>query len=210
VKAVAERIDGAGVTWGSAMRGLSGETVHGDRAVVAPHPGGVLVAVIDGLGHGQEAARAADRAVEVVSAFPGEDLEELVERCHRELRSSRGVVMTALSLSFAAGTVSSLGVGNVQGMIVRAAALDGRPSRDFILLRGGVVGHTLPPLRRTIVPLLAGDTLVLATDGVGIEFTTEQHLDGEPQALAERILERYALQTDDALVLVARYPGGAR
>jgi hypothetical protein len=190
------------------MRGLSGEAVHGDRAVVAPHPGGVLVAVIDGLGHGQEAARAADRAVEVVSSCPGEDLAAVVERCHRELRSSRGVVMTAVSLSFAAGTMSSVGVGNVQGMIVRASAPDGRPSRDFILLRGGVVGHTLPSLRRTVVPLLHGDTLVLATDGVSIEFTTEQQLDGEPRALAERILERYALHTDDALVLVARYAGG--
>jgi hypothetical protein len=95
-------------------------------------------------------------------------------------------------------------------MVVRANAPDGRPARDFILLRGGVVGHTLPPLRRTVVPLLPGDTLVLATDGVGIEFTMEQHLDGEPRVLAERILDRYALQTDDALVLVVRYAGGMR
>ena len=196
-----------GVTYGAAMAALAGETTHGDRYVVKHHPGGILVTVIDGLGHGVEAARAADIAVRVVDSSPSNNLEELLDRCHRELRESRGVVMTVVSLSPASKTISSIGVGNVQGMIVRASARDSRAGRDFVLLRGGVVGHIMPQIRTSIVPLLKNDTLILATDGVGIEFTAEEHLADAPQAVAERILLRHALNTDDALVLVVRYTG---
>ncbi len=197
-----------GVSWGSAVMALGGETSHGDRCVVKHHPDGILITVIDGLGHGSEAARAADKAARIVEAFQPGTLEELLARCHRDLRDSRGVVMTVASLAPSAGTISWIGVGNVQGMIVRAPLRDGRSERDFVLLRGGVIGHILPPLRPSVVPLRGGDTLVLATDGVSIEFMAERLLDDPPQQLAERILNRHALKTDDALVLVARYAGG--
>ena len=54
------------VEWGVAMRCRRGEATSGDLAVVTLLPEGVLVAGIDGLGHGQEAARAARKAAEVV------------------------------------------------------------------------------------------------------------------------------------------------
>ena len=195
------------LTYGVAMMALAGEPAHGDRYVVKQHPEGVLLSVIDGLGHGSEAARAADIAVGVVEASPTHDPEELVAQCHRELRQSRGVVMTIVSLAPASGKALSVGVGNVQGMIIRQSPGKSQAERDFFLLRGGVVGHIMPPVRASTHPLVKGDTMILATDGVGIEFTTEDRLDGAPQALAERIISRYALKTDDALVLVARYTG---
>ncbi len=195
------------VTYGAAMAALAGETTLGDRYVVKHHPGGILVTVIDGLGHGAEAARAADIAVRVVETTESSNLEELLTRCHGALRDSRGVAMTIVSLSPASGTVSSIAVGNVQGMIARASSPEPYAERDFVVLRGGVVGHILPPLRVAVTPLRHGDTLVLATDGVGIEFTTEEKLEGPPQTIAERLLSRYSLETDDALVLVVRYTG---
>ena len=54
----------------------------GDLAVVTLLPDGVLVAAVDGLGHGGEAARAARTAGEVVREQPQPDLVSLVERCH--------------------------------------------------------------------------------------------------------------------------------
>jgi hypothetical protein len=41
---------------------LGDAAVSGDRFCVVPTPAGVLVAVIDGLGHGSEAAEASARA----------------------------------------------------------------------------------------------------------------------------------------------------
>ena len=50
------------VEWGVATRCRRGEATSGDLAVVHLLPEGALVAAIDGLGHGSEAARAARKA----------------------------------------------------------------------------------------------------------------------------------------------------
>ena len=68
---------------GVATRCRRGEATSGDLAVVTLLPEGALVAAIDGLGHGGEAARAARTAGEVVRERPSQDLVLLAERCHR-------------------------------------------------------------------------------------------------------------------------------
>ena len=69
------------VEWGSAGQALDesgrGEE-SGDLHVVAPFAGGALVAVIDGLGHGAEAAAAARAARRVISDHAGEPVLTLV------------------------------------------------------------------------------------------------------------------------------------
>ena len=88
---VPERAAREPVEWGVATRCRRGEATSGDLAVVTLLPEGVLVAGIDGLGHGAEAARAARRAAEVVRESRGRDLVLLVERCHVALqRHARG------------------------------------------------------------------------------------------------------------------------
>lgn len=198
---------GGVIDYGVAMSTRDGETVTGDRHVVRAHPGGVILAVIDGLGHGEEAAAAADLAARVVGSHPSTDIVEIVTACHDRLRGSRGVVMTLVSVTPAARAASAVGVGNVQGMIVRQADSSDEPARDFILLRGGVIGHLLPGLRPTVMQVNRGDLFVLATDGISIEFMTEERLTQPPQGIADRILSRHAVRTDDALVFVARYIG---
>ena len=49
-----------------------------------------------------------------------------------------------------------------------------------------------------------GDTLILATDGIGTGFM-DQAPDAGPQQTADRILASFGKGTDDALVVVARY-----
>jgi hypothetical protein len=56
-----------------------------------------------------------------------------------------------------------LGVGNVQGVLMRADAKKGKV-KESLLLRGGVVGSQLPALQATVIPIVKGDTLVFATD----------------------------------------------
>ena len=63
------------VEWGVATRCRRGEATSGDLAVVALIPEGTLVAAIDGLGHGGEAARAARKAGAVVRESPSQDRE---------------------------------------------------------------------------------------------------------------------------------------
>jgi negative regulator of sigma-B (phosphoserine phosphatase) len=191
---------------GVAMAALPGESESGDLHLVERHPGGVLVGVIDGLGHGSEAAEAARVASATVRQDPGGELPDLFVSSHGRLARSRGVVMSLARFSEADASMTWLGVGNVEGTLVRAGAEEGTPT-ESILLMGGVVGYQLPRLRPSTTSLAPGDTVILATDGIKHGFL--QGLDRRlpPQELADRILADHARESDDALVLVARYLG---
>ena len=69
------------------------------------------------------------------------------------------------------------------------------------------VGHELPSLDVAEVAVEPGDLLILATDGIRPDFAPDPRLREPPEVLADRILAEYARDTDDGLVLVARYHG---
>src|SRR5262245_2765968 len=48
---------------------LPGQRISGDHYLVAPFPGGALVAVVDGVGHGNEASIAARTAVNTLKGL---------------------------------------------------------------------------------------------------------------------------------------------
>jgi phosphoserine phosphatase RsbX len=183
-----------------------GERRSGDLAVFAPSARGGLVAVIDGLGHGDPAADAAAAAAEVLHAHPDDPPQTLLERCHDELRRTRGAVMTLAWFDLADRTVVWTGVGNVEARFVRAG--DGLDSRhDSPVVLGGVVGFNLPQVRTQTIPLEPGDAVVFATDGVEADFSRSLESGVRAQALADRVLERHGKGSDDALAVVVRYLG---
>jgi negative regulator of sigma-B (phosphoserine phosphatase) len=192
--------------WGVAALPLKGQSESGDRYVVQFFPGGVLLAVIDGLGHGDEAAAAASAAESILRARPQEPVIPLVRLCHDSLRSTRGVVMSVVSFDTSHGLMTWLGVGNVRG-VLRRAQLSSTPPREELLLRGGVIGGQIPPLQASVLPVSRGDTLFLASDGIRGEFVRELASQEMSQRTAQVILSRYAKGNDDALVLVARVLG---
>jgi len=191
--------------WGVATLMLPGQRSCGDQHLVCATSEGTLVAVVDGLGHGEEAAAAAGVAISVLEKNAEMNVISLVRRCHDNLRDMRGVVMSLASFNARDAVLSWIGVGNVEGVLLRG---NGETDRETLLLRGGVVGGQLPPLQAAILPVVSGNTLIFATDGVHDGFAREARPNDSPQELAERILARYARGTDDALVLVARYKGG--
>lgn len=192
--------------WGFAAAALAGAAESGDLHVVIPLADGALLAVIDGLGHGPEAAEASRETASILSANPTLSLSDLFEGCHEGLRKTRGVVMTLVALDARSSTVEWFGVGNVEGLLFHVDP-EGLRSYQAVSARGGALGYRLPRVATSTTPIQRGDVLVLATDGVRCEFSTDIPLDWEPQATADWLLQRYSRGTDDALVLVARYLG---
>jgi phosphoserine phosphatase RsbX len=190
--------------WATSGHPLGGERESGDLHVVEPFARGVLFAALDGLGHGDEAALAARAAVDLLRPHAGDDVISLVERCHQALQDTRGVVMSLASFDAEERTLAWLGVGNVEGVLVRADP-DADPPRESLMLRGGVVGYRLPALRAAVLPVAPGDVLVFATDGVDSAFASDTAAGNDPQALADRILGKWGKTTDDALVLVVQF-----
>jgi phosphoserine phosphatase RsbX len=203
---VAVRVDPI-VEWGWAGRGL--EKQSGDLHVVVPFAGGVLIALLDGLGHGPESAAASSAARPLILDHAKDSLPRLVQRCHDALQKTRGVVMSLASFRTDDSSLTWLGVGNVEGVLFRAKDKSKRP-HQAIAVRAGVVGYQLPPLRADTLLVSPGDTLILATDGIRSDFTSGLAIEYSPQEIAESILARFAKGTDDAHVIVARYLGGER
>jgi len=201
--AMAER---AGVIeWAVAGRPIAGEDCSGDEALVCAVGRDALVAAIDGVGHGSAAARAARVAVNTLRAARWADVVALTERCHAALRSTRGAAV-GLAVLRGDGTATWLGVGNIAGCLVHG----GEPSPTaghWLLSQSGVVGDELPALRPASLPLRRGDVLVLATDGIDGGFADDLIATGSCEEIAARVLDAHARETDDALVVAARYLG---
>jgi serine phosphatase RsbU (regulator of sigma subunit) len=194
------------IEYGVARLALPGQKESGDQHVVSCSQSGVLLAAVDGIGHGQEAANAAKAATSILKAGINEPVISLVGHCHEKLRSTRGVVMSLASIDIPHSLMTWLGVGNVKAVLMRA---DAKPENglETLLLRGGVVGDQLPPLQATVLPISRGDTVYFVTDGVRSDFADSLTARENPQRAADRILEQFQNGNDDALVLVARLIG---
>lgn len=192
---------------GVATRAIPGQDVCGDSYLVQPVSYGVLLAAIDGLGHGMEAVAAARAARASLLRHAEEPLNELMGHCHQELIKTRGVVMTLASISPASGLMTWLGVGNVEGVLMREHE-QGMLTLHRAVLRNGILGYQMPVLQPSTLPIAAGDLLVFVTDGIAAGFTEDLMRADSAQAIADRVLKRHFRGTDDALVLAVRYPGG--
>jgi phosphoserine phosphatase RsbX len=192
------------IEWGWAGRAL--EEPSGDMHAVVERDDGALVALLDGLGHGYEAAVAARAALPVIEARAGESVVSLVQACHEAMRRTRGAVMSVAWFDARDASVTWTGVGNVDSVLIRAPGQT-PAQNEAIATRGGVVGYRLPTLRADRHPVSRGDVLVMASDGIRSNFTAGIVTQFSAQEIAESILVRYAKGTDDAHVVVARYLG---
>ncbi len=194
---------------GIASLAKPGEADSGDRYLVECFSEGALLAVVDGVGHGAEAAEAAEIAITTLVESPKDSVVSLVRRCHEKLYKTRGVVMSIASINSRDETLSWLCVGNVESILVKAKTPGQRPY-EAPVLRGGVVGGQLPRLLATVKGIACGDVLILVTDGIRSRFALGLPVLARPQHLADHILAHHRKETDDALVLVARYLGNRR
>jgi phosphoserine phosphatase RsbX len=203
---VAERAAREPIEWGIATRCRLGEAMSGDLAVVSRLPQGALVAGIDGVGHGSEAARAARTAAAAIREDPDDDLVRLVQRCHSALRGTRGAAISLALVSTSGSRMTWLGVGNVEGRVLSGDPGAARQKSSLALGRG-VLGHELPAMQAAAITMRPGDVLLLATDGVDPRFADSLELSGSSQTISDRILSDHWRPSDDALVIVVRYLG---
>lgn len=190
------------LAWAACWTAYPGQARSGDAFLVEPTEAGVLVAVVDGLGHGEEAADVAERALASVYETAGQSPERILSTCHATLHGSRGAVMTVAYVG--PDLLHWVAVGNVDAAVLRPGRL-GAPVRQWsVPLRAGVLGDRLPQLRDATVDLSPGDTLVVATDGLSPDFLDGVNPILPPRDMAERLHRTFARGDDDALVLAVR------
>lgn len=183
-----------------------GQDESGDLFLVKSIPGGVLLAAVDGAGHGHDAATAAHLAIETLEGNSSDGVISLVRRCHDRLKGTRGAVLSLAVVDSVQSTLTWLGIGNIEGILLRCDSKL-KPSGEAMLLRGGIVGEHLPHLQATVTSIAPGDLIILATDGIRADFASQFASDFHPRKIAELISSGFRKGLDDGLVLAVRYLG---
>lgn len=188
--------------YGVVCRPKVSRPISGDAYLIQETGSTALIAVMDGLGSGEEAAQAAQRAREQVLALLEAPLPAILGACHQALRDTRGVVMGILRLDFRVGEFVFAGVGNV-GIHVRSATGDIRP-----ISRNGIVGHRLPQVHEFRYPYTPGDLFALHSDGISSRFSLSGYRlilpDEDLQQVAWQIAQDFGKDEDDVTLVLAR------
>ncbi|MGH7843780.1 MAG: ATP-binding protein [Candidatus Binatia bacterium] len=196
-------LDPCPLDFGVATRSHAAMTVNGDAFVVKRWDARALVSVIDGLGHGQEAHRAAQAARHFVETHFDQPLEGLFRGVDRACRSTRGVVMALVKFNFTDRNIrfSFASIGNVEARIGRGCAAERLP------VRRGVLGAKAPAPQVTEHVWETSNVLVLHSDGLKQRWNWDQLGDfaKQPAAkVAQCLLRAQAKENDDATVVIVK------
>ncbi len=180
------------------------ESVCGDAWATATHgPQGTQTTflVADGLGHGPEAAKASQAAIDAFATAPDADLRDTVQRVHRELQTTRGAAMCALRIDTESATVTYTGAGNIVGRVV-SGVFD-----KSVVTQHGTAGMQIRKPEITSLELPPHALVVLHSDGIETRWSLERIrplLQRDPTLVAAVLLRDHTRHRDDATIVVIR------
>ena len=201
------RVQAGTLCVGGVALAAPGETVCGDawQAELAPCGTQLRLLVADGLGHGPEAARAADAAAALLRGraadAPGGAPSALLNAAHAALRGTRGAAGALALLDSSARTITFAGAGNIAGRV-----LSGLEDRS-LMSQHGTLGLQVRTLSDLVYPWPPHACLVLHSDGLATRWQLGPDaalLQCDPGVIAAWLWRDHVRGRDDATVVVAR------
>jgi anti-sigma regulatory factor (Ser/Thr protein kinase) len=179
----------------------SGEEVCGDGWKFELLADKGLCLVVDGLGHGVNAAIAARQAMESFSEHRGKAPAEIIERVHDALRSTRGAAVAVAQVDYGQRVVRFCGVGNIVAAIIRNG-----DARQLASLNG-TAGVEVRKISEFTYPWSDESTLIMHSDGLMSRWDLKSYpglAQRHPSLIAGVLYRDYNRGRDDVTVLVAR------
>jgi serine phosphatase RsbU (regulator of sigma subunit) len=180
---------------------IEGQTVSGDGYSIQAEPTGVLLVVIDALGHGEPAAEVLETALAGLQLVGRHEIDRIFQNLDERLSGSRGAVAAIARISTEKRRLTWASIGDVQGTI------SSRQARTTLVATPGILGYRCPPATLKTVPFDIGDLLCLATDGVLPGFAGELDTGLGLESVARRV-EAFMKPDDDSLALLAQLEEG--
>jgi anti-sigma regulatory factor (Ser/Thr protein kinase) len=181
-----------------------GEVISGDDSVYIQTDAGFIAAVCDGLGHGPEARKASNRAIEVLSKNATLRLDEVLLAVKSGMSDTRGCVIGIVRFERENRRLHCVLAGDVRVQLYYLK------DAHFFTSTPMIVGDSDIPVRRIRiedVDVPQGAVLVMFTDGLETKTSLKGQLDvlrRPPIVIAQHLLETHSRGTDDSLALVAR------
>jgi len=179
----------------------SGETACGDDWAILSWRGRHALFVVDGLGHGPEAATAARTAVETVRKNDRLSAVDLIASVHDALRPTRGAAAAVAILEPEKELCTYCGVGNISASIRADGA-----SRSMVS-HNGILGHQVRKLQDFSYPFPGNALCIAHSDGLSARWNLADYpgLESRHPALVAAVLFRdYSRERDDATVVAVR------
>ena len=187
--------------YGLTAKALQGDEC-GDAGIMLEHKGILLCALIDGVGHGPNAAIAAVTAKDYIDANSEAPLAEILQGMHEVLKSTQGAVACLCRIDLKSGQLTMAGIGNITCRIFRG--LDS----ERLLSREGILGYMVSSPREHARKLENSDLLLLHSDGVREHFEIFEYpglLKGSAPSVAARVVDTLGKNNDDASCLAVRF-----
>jgi negative regulator of sigma-B (phosphoserine phosphatase) len=183
---------------GIVNRPAEGETACGDGWTADIYDGGLLISVVDGLGHGPKAEEAAVAFTTLVREDPRSPLAELMRVAGERLSPTRGAAAALLRFDAIERRVEFCGVGNIAMHSVSDVKM-------HPVSAPGVLGRPVRKLLPFEFALPRNALVALCSDGISSRLELERFETMEPQEIANSLLELHGKSYDDATCLVMRF-----
>lgn len=179
---------------GVAQRSMVGQSVCGDGYVILDGPP-LLVGVVDGLGHGPEAADAANAFCTYLRDHVPDSVDRALRGADRAMASTRGGMGAVIRVDTKRRRLWYGAVGNI--------GIQGRGS-DAIrpISTSGILGKSARKVRVFEYQLTAPHTLYIYSDGISSRFDPGGLRGLSPQRAADALLRDFGKSHDDATVVV--------
>jgi anti-sigma regulatory factor (Ser/Thr protein kinase) len=180
---------------------LTGEEECGDAWTAIESAGCLSALVVDGLGHGPDAARASRAAVVAAEQNPDALPADLMQDIHGALHGTRGAAVAITRLDFHTRELHFAGIGNI------AAVTHEGDTRRHMMSHSGIVGSNMRKVQEFVFPWTANSLLIMHSDGIGSRWDMKQYpglVSRHPSLVAAVIYRDFARMHDDATILVVR------
>lgn len=176
--------------------------INGDSYLIKKINGQILLTVIDGLGHGEEAFEASNRAKKFIEYNAKNDIKKIILDLDRHLLNTRGVVIGLIKIDTLKKILYYCGIGNVEIHIISEPHI-------YITFQGGIVGTGLRDAyicqreyRYDNIKLV-----MLHSDGISNRFKLSDYpfVCQEPQKVADQIIKDFRRVNDDATIMITTF-----
>jgi len=160
-----------------------------------------LLVLIDGLGHGWEAAEAAQEAVQSFRKHRDRSPGQILSYMHDSLRKTRGAAAAVCEIRPAEGNLTYAGVGNTAAVV-----LSHRVSRSLVS-HNGTLGVTISRIQEFRVEWPEDGILVMHSDGLKSRWDLSSYsglLARHAAVIGGALIRDFRRQSDDASVVVVK------
>nr|WP_296252565.1 SpoIIE family protein phosphatase [Pseudomonas sp. UBA4194] len=184
---------------GVTQHSLHDDPACGDAWQVSFSSDGISVLVVDGLGHGEEAEKAAGFGCQAFGLAPFARPEQVLEDMHQAMNGSRGGAAALAQYLYASEQLHFAGIGNIGACLVSPGKTRGLASHP------GIVGAQFRRVQPFSFNDCTGQLLVMYSDGLQSRWNLIDYpglVHRHPAVIATVLHRDFCRGRDDVTVVV--------